>query len=119
MSRSFADMSPEDRAQCIGMWCQIDDSDLTFIKTGDSLHIIRADGNYAGEQQVRTFRPRSGVNDIIPYKNVIPRFDLPRAWMPDGKPMSGEWDNYRVHDDPHDSFSMQKVRRFISSEEDR
>lgn len=26
-------------------------------------------------------------------ENLTPRFDLPRAWMPDGQPPAGEWEH--------------------------
>lgn len=81
--RTLADMTPEERAQCRGMWCE-------YPNTYDRLGII-----YELDDENDPWILRFDVRtEILGYdaKDVIPRFDLPRAWNPDGMPMEGEWE---------------------------
>ncbi len=94
MPKTLADMAPEQRANCIGMWCE-------YPNTYDRLGII-----YALDDEDDPWILRFDVRtEILGYdaKNIIPRFDLPRAWTPDGQPVPGEWEDGHVavsYDDP-------------------
>ncbi|OFT60198.1 hypothetical protein [Corynebacterium sp. HMSC05D08] len=94
MPKTLADMAPEQRATCIGMWCE-------YPNTYDRLGII-----YALDDEDDPWILRFDVRtEILGYdaKNIIPRFDLPRAWTPDGQPVPGEWEDGHVvvsYDDP-------------------
>ncbi|HAT1400386.1 TPA: hypothetical protein I8W35_002307 [Corynebacterium striatum] len=83
MTKTLADMTTEQRANCIGMWCEYPSAYgrlgiIYDLDDGSDPWILRFD--------VRT--------EILGYdaKDVIPRFDLPRAWSPDGTPPAGEWE---------------------------
>ena len=94
MPKTLADMTPEQRANCVGMWCE-------YPNTYDRLGII-----YALDDEDDPWILRFDVRtEILGYdaKNIIPRFDLPRAWTPDGQPVPGEWEDGHVvvsYDDP-------------------
>ncbi|MDK8788786.1 hypothetical protein QP979_06520 [Corynebacterium striatum] len=94
MTKTLADMTPEQRANCVGMWCE-------YPNTYDRLGII-----YALDDEDDPWILRFDVRtEILGYdaKNIIPRFDLPRAWTPDGQPVPGEWEDGHVvvsYDDP-------------------
>lgn len=94
MPKTLADMAPEQRANCIGMWCEYPD---TYDRLGIIYALDDEDDPWILRFDVRT--------EILGYdaKNIIPRFDLPRAWTPDGQPVPGEWEDGRVvvsYDDP-------------------
>lgn len=83
---TLADLTPQERTQCRGMWCDFPDPDERTnlaIYVGDS-------PNHQGfcelihEGQIGTF--------TIP-ENLTPRPDLPRAWQADGQPPAGEWEH--------------------------
>ena len=94
MYKTLADMTPEQRAACVGMWCE-------YPNTRDRLGIIYDLDDDNGPWILR-FDVRI---EILGYaaKDVIPRFDLPRAWTPDGEPVPGEWEDGHVfvsYDEP-------------------
>ncbi|CQD13374.1 hypothetical protein [Corynebacterium striatum] len=85
MTKTLADMPPEEREQCRGMWCDFPDPDERTnlaIYVGDS-PINRGFCELIHEGQLGTL--------TIP-ENLTPRPDLPRAWQADGMPMEGEWE---------------------------
>lgn len=84
--KTLADMTPQERAQCRGMWCDFPDPDERTnlaIYVGDSL---KHEGfcELIHEGQLGTL--------TIP-ENLTPRPDLPRAWQADGQPPAGEWEH--------------------------
>lgn len=82
---TLADFTPEERAQCKGMWCDFPDPDERTnlaIYVGDSLR-NRGFCELVHEGQLGTL--------TIP-ENLTPRPDLPRAWAPNGTPPAGEWE---------------------------
>ena len=100
--RTLADMTPQERARCRGMWCDFPDPDertYLAIYVGDS-------PNYQGfcelihEGQLGTL--------TIP-EHLTPRPDLPRAWQADGTPPAGEWEH------AHIPALGESTRRWISS----
>lgn len=74
------DMTQEEAAQCIGMWCEWD---------GPGLAVLTSHSPYASCLLVT--RNGSQLCTHFPGK-ITPRTDLPRAWQPDGKPVKGQWD---------------------------
>ncbi|HCG3138756.1 TPA: hypothetical protein NJT62_000143 [Corynebacterium striatum] len=82
MPKTLADMTPGQRANCIGMWCE-------YPNIYGRLGIIY-DLDDENDPWILRFDVRT---EILGYdaKDAIPRFDLPRAWNPDGMPMEGEW----------------------------
>lgn len=80
--RTLADMTPQERARCRGMWC--------VDKTGP-LCIYMGDNSFWDGLGICTY-PASPITLRANLKNLIPRPDLPRAWAPDGTPPAGEWE---------------------------
>ena len=89
---TLADMTPEQRAECVGMWCYIfEQLDEPPVEEG----II---AGYREDDDRRTLviidhpHPDAGKwgHEL---NEVSPRFDLPRAWQPDGQPVPGEWEH--------------------------
>ena len=76
MAKTLADMTAEERIKCAGMWAQT---------PGGALAII-AD---AGTTRLSWLVLPCTAGDRSVYGNgyVTPRFDLPRAWAPDGGPV--------------------------------
>lgn len=83
MTRTLADMTPAEQAECVGMWADIADQEGIIRDVWDSVDGVR----------VKLMFP---AMDCFSYftmpDHVTPRFDLPRAWTPDGKPVPGTWD---------------------------
>lgn len=87
MARTPADMTPEEREQCRGLWCDY----LTV--NGEVIQVIyrwEKDG-LASVHDPKTQDERT--NQYVMVRSLTPRFDLMRAWTPDGTPvvMSQEW----------------------------
>lgn len=82
MARTLADMTPEEREQCVGMWC-----DLETNKGTQQVVLYRMiEEHETGPVAYRlSFTSRHEILGFDPGK-LTPRFDLPRAWEPDGTP---------------------------------
>ena len=78
--RTLADMTPEERANCPGMWAG------TF--TGYTGVIV-----YENGKQAYLIIPEFNREQTFPLDKVTPRADLPRAWQADGTPPAGEWEH--------------------------
>lgn len=82
--KTFADMTPKERAECVGMWCGYN----RHVKGGapSDFVIIVEDVNEVG--LVSCFNP--GAPDPFAWAPepwmLTPRFDMPRAWTVDGEP---------------------------------
>ena len=75
MTKTFANMTAEERAGCVGMWADAMGQGLGVIVNATELSdcwVLFAEGGGS----VATCRNQ----------RVTPRFDLPRAWTPDGAP---------------------------------
>lgn len=79
MTKTLADMTPKQRQQCVGMWCEYTPKTDTYLAiiawvhdTGATIIWPDSDGFLAIDT------------------NLTPRFDLPRAWNPDGTPPKGD-----------------------------
>lgn len=77
MSKTLADMAPEERQACVGMWCDIEGWNhlgiISLLRSGESIGFISPE--------------ISPSLRYSPFSHVTPRFDLPRAWNPDGTPV--------------------------------
>ena len=78
MTKTLADMTPEERDQCFGMWCDtvFELSVLTALRTNED-----------GDEYGIFIRPGTNQWHTESFEYVTPRFDLPRAWSPDGTPV--------------------------------
>ena len=75
MPKTLADMTAEERAECVGMWANVEDDYISVI----------AEVNGTGTCVI-VCPVRQGCDATYPNNMVTPRFDLPRAWTPDGEP---------------------------------
>lgn len=89
MTKTLADMTEEERAECVGMWCDFPDPDERTnlaIYVGDSLkHHGFCELIHEGK-----------LGTITLPETLTPRPDLPRAWQADGTPPAGEWEHAHV-----------------------
>ena len=81
MAKTLADMTAEERAECVGMWADT---------TGQGLGVIV---NATELSDCWVLFPEGG-GSVATCRNqrVTPRFDLPRAWTPDGEPSEETWE---------------------------
>ena len=80
MVKTLADMTAEERADCVGMWAEHAHPHY------DGLEVI-IDSDH---DSVTTISTKSGQQYIVVgevMRHITPRFDLPRAWTPDGQPV--------------------------------
>ena len=81
MTKTLADMTAEERANCVGMWCD--------VARGARAVIVNA----KEQDYCWVIHPEDGGNVATCRNKMInPRPDLPRAWTPDGQtvPMKKE-----------------------------
>lgn len=81
MTKTLADMTEEERAECVGMWVSYQ------TPMGD--HLAVYDGN------TTLYEPGYG-SFIIPTDCITPLRDKPRACTPDGTPPAGEWEEAHI-----------------------
>lgn len=84
MPKTLADMTPEQRANCVGMWC--DTPKGTFVLLGRFCQELEIFG-------WQLVAPSGGMKIDYQPGNITPRPDLPRAWAPDGQPPAGKWEH--------------------------
>lgn len=118
--RTLADMTEEERAQCVGMWCGYN----RHLKGGEpsDFVIMVEDVNEAGRVScINPGAPEPKAWAPDPWM-LTPRLDLPRAWQVDGKPPVGEWEyEYTITDGyspttgekVSNAGPSQKIRRFV------
>ena len=85
--KTLADMTEEERAECVGMWCN-------YTRDGEEpeLVVMVSDINRAGRipcVNPSATQPEAWAPD--PWM-LTPRADLPRAWQADGTPPAGHWE---------------------------
>lgn len=96
MPKPLADMTLDQRANHVGMWCDIfEQLDEPPVAEG----II---AGYREDDDGRTLviigHPHAGAGEWVYRLNgVVPRYDLLRAWHPDGTPPKGEWLTHGTH----------------------
>ena len=85
MTKTLADMTAEERADCVGMWCD------NLVSTADSPKPVVL-ACVQGELCWILHTDLYGSWSCFSLDSVAPRLDLPRAWTPDGEPVPGEWE---------------------------
>lgn len=88
--KTLADMTEEERADCVGMWCGYN----RHLEGGEpsDFVIMVGDVNEAGcVPCVNPGAPEPKAWAPDPWM-LTPRPDLPRAWQADGTPPAGEWE---------------------------
>lgn len=84
---TLADMTPTERAECVGLW-----GNHTFW--GQVLISITDGVQFRGVNvEVIRFIDGRPVREWARTSEVTPRPDLPRAWAPDGTPPAGQWED--------------------------
>lgn len=76
MPKTLADMTAEERAECVGKWCE-------FLFDGQK-HVGVLLNCDCGLPVI--YVPSSRTEEYAELKKVTPRYDIPRAWNPDGIP---------------------------------
>ena len=84
MAKTLADMTAEERAECVGMWCD------NLVSTADNPQPVVL-ACVQGERCWILHTNLHGEWSCFSLGSVSPRPDLPRAWTPDGEPVPGEW----------------------------
>lgn len=85
--RTLADMTGEERVNCVGMWCETAMSKALFIYMAD---------DQDNEEKAVVVNPKSQFRTVTPLRALTPRPDLPRAWQADGTPPAGEWEHDHI-----------------------
>ena len=80
MARTLADMTPEERQSCVGMWC----GNLASTAKETTPVVLAC---VQGEQCWILHTDLHGERSCFPLGSVSPRFDLPRAWSQGGAPV--------------------------------
>ena len=102
MTRTMADMTPAERADCVGRWAEV----------RRLLVIIAEIHERSGDAYV--FRVETSNSEWHRLPGVTPRLDLPRAWTPDGDPVPGEWEESADQDGIGDYVWFTRQRRYIA-----
>lgn len=104
---TLADMTPEQRQQCVGMWCDIETPMGTETVIYDQSRWTKGP---------TLFEPGFGHFDVD-LSDITPRPDLPRAWRVDGTPTKGMWEYDTLPaDDAANPTSKEIVDRHWISE---
>ena len=90
MTRTLADMTPAERADCVGMWCELGVPDYLVI-------LASVDDPFNGHATVVVPHHPKNKTTYTLMHTLTPRMDLPRAWTPTGEPAHGEWDDDNGH----------------------
>lgn len=85
MTKTLADMTEEERANCVGMWAETSNGLAIIIEP------FYTDG-VLDTTVVFSLKPKVEIEQRIA-AYTAPRYDLPRAWAPDGMPPAGEWEH--------------------------
>ena len=76
MVKTLADMTAEERGNCVGRWALIEGINLAVIVEADETDTCVV------------IYPEWQSNTAVHLNEMVaPRFDLPRAWTPDGEPV--------------------------------
>lgn len=76
MPKTLADMTTEERDECVGSWCE-------YLLDGQKRIGVLLNCDY-GMPVIHV--PSSRNEEYAELRKVTPRFDLPRAWNSDGTP---------------------------------
>nr|DAS93749.1 MAG TPA: hypothetical protein [Caudoviricetes sp.] len=116
--KTLADMSAEERAECVGLWAETSNGLAIIIEPFYTDGALDTTVAFSLKPEVKI------AQYVAAY--VTPRPDLPRAWMPDGQPPAGKWeDDYTDSDgitlttgEDLDLGPYQEVRRWIGDWEE-
>lgn len=111
---TLADLTPEERAQCKGMWCGYN----RYTEGGEpsDFVIMVEDVNEAGRIPcINPGAPSPTVWAPAPWM-LTPRPDLPRAWQADGTPPAGEWQTGKVKIIPNENAKYDPVLNVITGD---
>lgn len=111
MTRTLADMTPAERAACVGMWCN---NLVSTAKTPNPVVLACVQGDRCWILHTNLH----GNWSCFPLDAVAPRLDLPRAWTPEGKPVPGEWKERADQDGIGDYVWFTRQRRYITDWEE-
>ena len=75
MAKTLEDMTAEERANCVGMWAVVESINLAVIVEVDETDTC-----------VVIYHEWQSNTAVHLNEMVAPRYDLPRAWTPDGEP---------------------------------
>lgn len=131
--KTLADMTTEERAECVGRWCDITNANKNTERPVVLCGSVKINTDecddlmpiYIPWVTAEHYPEAAGVSGWSA-EHLRPRFDLPRAWMPDGQPPQGEWeDDYTDSDgitlttgEDLDLGPHQEVRRWIGDWEE-
>jgi len=115
---TLADMTPQERAECTGRWAETTTGLAIIIEPSYTEKLLDT-------AIVFSLKPELEIKQCVA-AFVTPRFDLPRAWAPDGQPPQGGWeDDYTDSDgitlttgEDLDVGPHQEVRRWIGDWEE-
>lgn len=79
MTRTLADMTPEERQECVGMWC---DNLISAAKVPAPVVLACVQGEQCWVLHTNIHGERS----TFLLEDVSPRFDIRRAWSSAGSP---------------------------------
>lgn len=108
---TLADMTPEQRYDCVGMWCEVTEE---FSYPAVLVEISHFHGRSLGTLLTEGLSGKM-LLDPYPIDSITPRPDLPRAWQPDGTPVNGKWETaieYSNHQPP------TRMSRFVGEWEE-
>ena len=83
MTKTLADMTAEERGNCVGMWCDV----KGFTRPTPIVEMWGMEVELLISDNLR-----GHITETYEFERVTPRFDLPRAWTPDGEPIDGKWE---------------------------
>ena len=102
--KTLADMTVQERKECVGMWAETSNGLAIIIEP------FFTDG-VLDTAVALSLKPKVEIlQRIAAY--VIPRPDLPRAWAADGTPPAGEWEH------AHIPALGESTRRFVGEWEE-
>ena len=79
MTRTLADMTPEEQQECVGRWC---DNLASAAKEPAPVVLACVQGDLCWILHTDLY----GEWSCFSQESLAPRFDLMRAWNPDGTP---------------------------------
>lgn len=78
MTKTLADMTAEERADCVGMWCDVKE----FTRPTPIVEMWGMEVELLVHNNLR-----GHITETYEFEHVTPRYDLPRAWTPRGEPV--------------------------------
>lgn len=112
--KTLADMTAEERAEFVGMWCGYN----RHTKGGEpsDFVIMIEDINEAGRVScINPGAPEPKAWAPDPWM-LTPRYDLPRAWDPNGQPPQPQYRTLEQVSD-YTQLSVRTLRRYIAAGE--